>query len=175
MMGDAIELKQYIREVPDFPKPGISFKDITPLLKNPIAFRYVIERFAEICSDRDVDLVAGIDARGFLFAAPLAIQMALPLIPVRKEGKLPHETSSLSYSLEYGDSSVEIHTDAIVNGQRVLIVDDLLATGGTMDASAELVRQCGGEVAGHAVVIELVDLGGRSRLKGDSVVSLVQY
>jgi adenine phosphoribosyltransferase len=170
-----MELKQYIREVPDFPKPGISFKDITPLLKNPIAFRHVIKRFAEFGSDREVDLIAGIDARGFLFAAPLAIQLGLPFIPVRKEGKLPYQTTSMGYSLEYGDSSMEIHTDAIIKGQRVLIIDDLLATGGTMDASARLIQRCGGEVVGHAVVIELVDLGGRDRLKGNSVVSLIQY
>ena len=170
-----MKLKQYIREVPDFPKPGISFKDITPLLKNPMAFRHVIEQFSEFGSGCNVDLIAGIDARGFLFAAPLAIQMGLPLIPIRKEGKLPYQTSSMRYSLEYGDGAVEIHTDAIEEGQRVLIIDDLLATGGTIEASARLVRRCGGEVAGHAVVIELVDLDGRSRLKGDPIVSLIQY
>lgn len=170
-----MELKQYIREIPDFPKPGISFKDITPLLKNPMAFRHVIKQFSEFGSGRNVDLVAGIDARGFLFAAPLAIQMGLPFIPIRKEGKLPYQTSSIRYSLEYSDGAMEIHTDAIEEGQRVLIIDDLLATGGTMGASARLVRRCGGEVAGHAVVIELADLDGRNRLKGDPVVSLIQY
>ena len=170
-----MELKQYIREVPDFPRPGISFKDITPLLKDPAAFRYVLERFAEICSERDVDVVVGIESRGFLFAAPLAVQLERSLIPVRKEGKLPCTTNSVRYTLEYGDSAVEIHTDAIIPGQRVLIVDDLLTTGGTMDASARLVQQSGGQVVGHAVVIELVSLRGRDHLKGDSVVSLVQY
>ena len=170
-----MELKHYVREVPDFPRPGISFKDITPLLKDPTAFRYVLERFAEIYSARDVDVVAGIEARGFLFAAPLALQLDRSLIPVRKEGKLPCETSSVTYTLEYGDSAVEIHTDAIIPGQRVLIVDDLLATGGTMDASTRLVHRSGGQVVGHAVVIELVALGGRDRLKGDDLVSLIQY
>lgn len=174
-MGGAVELKDYIREVPDFPRPGISFKDITPLLKDPAAFRHVLERFSDIYSERDVDVVVGIEARGFLFAAPLAVRLERPLIPVRKKGKLPCETSSVAYALEYGDSAVEVHTDAIIPGQRVLIVDDLLATGGTLAASTRLVEQSGGQVAGHAVVIELVDLRGRDRLRGYAVVSLVQY
>jgi len=170
-----MELKQYIREIPDFPTPGISFKDITPLLKDPTAFRYVLERFSELCSELDVDVVVGIEARGFLFAAPLAVRLKRSLIPVRKEGKLPWETSSMRYTLEYGDSALEMHADAIAAGQRVLIVDDLLATGGTMDASARLVEESGGQVVGHAVVIELVALLGRNRLKENTVISLVQY
>ena len=170
-----MQLRDYIREVPDFPRPGISFKDITPILKDPTAFRYVIERFSEICSELDVDVVVGIEARGFLFAAPLAVRLERSLIPVRKEGKLPWETSSVRYTLEYGDSALQMHADAIVTGQRVLIVDDLLATGGTMDASARLVEDSGGQVVAHAVVIELVALRGRDRLKEDTVISLVQY
>ena len=170
-----MELKQYIREVPDFPRPGISFKDITPLLKEPAAFQYVIDRFLDIYVAQDVDAVVGIEARGFLFAAPLAVRLDRPLIPFRKEGKLPYRTNSVKFTLEYGDSVVEVHTDAIVPGQQVLIVDDLLATGGTLAASARLVEQSGGQVAGHAVVIELAFLRGRDLLRGYDVVSLVQY
>jgi adenine phosphoribosyltransferase len=171
----AMQLKDYIREVPDFPRPGIGFKDITPLLKEPAAFQHVIDRFVDVYAGRDVDAVAGVEARGFLFAAPLAVRLNRPLIPLRKSGKLPYRTNSVRFTLEYGDSAVEVHTDAIAPGQRVLIVDDLLATGGTLAASARLVEQSGGQVAGHAVVIELVFLRGRDLLRGYDVVSLVQY
>ena len=170
-----MQLRDYIRNVPDFPRPGISFKDITPLLNEPAAFQHVIDRFVDIYVDRDVDAVVGIEARGFLFAAPLAVRLDRPPIPFRKEGKLPYRTNSVKFTLEYGDSVVEVHTDAIVPGQQVLIVDDVLATGGTLAASARLVEQSGGQVAGHAVVIELVYLRGRDRLRGYDVVSLVQY
>ena len=161
-----MELKDYIREVPDFPRQGILFRDITPLLKEPNAFRYVIDAFEQRYVDRPIDVVIGIEARGFLFAAPLAFRLEKPLVPVRKEGKLPFETLAVKYALEYGDSAVEVHTDAIVPGQRVLVVDDLLATGGTLAAAARLVEATGGELAGLAVVVELVDLRGRERLRG---------
>ena len=170
-----MELKDYIREVADFPRPGILFRDITPLLKDPSAFRYVIERLEQLYVDRPIDIIIGIEARGFLFAAPLAFRLGKPLVPVRKEGKLPFETLAVKYALEYGDSAVEVHTDAIVPGQRILIVDDLLATGGTLAAGVRLVENTGGEVAGLAVLIELVDLRGRDRLREYDLTSLVQY
>ena len=170
-----MDLKKYIREVSDFPSPGISFKDITPLLKNPEAFQYILDKFSEFCLGVGVDVVVGIEARGFLFAAPLALQLQRSFIPIRKEGKLPGHTNSISYALEYGVSTVEIHADAIASGQRVFIVDDLLATGGTMDASAKLIQRNGGYVVGYGVVIELVSLCGRDRLKEYDVLSLVRY
>ena len=170
-----MELKGYIREIPDFPRPGILFKDITPLLKSPVAFQHVMDRFAQHYADHPIDVIIGIEARGFLFAAPLALSLDKPLIPVRKEGKLPFETHRVRYALEYGDSAVELHTDAIAPGQRVLIVDDLLATGGTLAAGARLVETVGGQVAGLAVLVELADLHGRDRLRGYDVFSLVQY
>lgn len=170
-----MDLKKYIREVSDFPTPGISFKDITPLLKTPEAFQYILDKFSEFCLGLDVDIVVGIEARGFLFAAPLALQLQRPFIPIRKEGKLPGHTNSISYALEYGVSAVEIHADSIASGQRVFIVDDLLATGGTMDASAKLIQRNGGYIVGYGVVIELVSLRGRDRLKEYDVLSLVRY
>ncbi len=139
-----MDLKQHIRDIPDFPRPGILFRDITPLLSSPEAFRHVIETFASLYKASDVDAVAGIEARGFLFAAPLALHLDRPLVPIRKEGKLPFETTSVKYVLEYGESAVEVHTDAISPGQRVLIVDDLIATGGTIAAAARLVETSGG-------------------------------
>ena len=174
-LDGSMDLKEYIRDIPDFPQPGILFRDITPLLKDPLAFRSVIDRLGERYAELPIDVVIGIEARGFLFAAPLALRMEKPLVPLRKEGKLPFETLSVTYALEYGDSAVEVHTDAIVPGQRVLIVDDLLATGGTLAASARLVEGAGGEVAGLAVVIELADLAGRKRLRGYDLFSIVQY
>ena len=170
-----MDLKQYIRDVPDFPKPGILFRDITPLLKDSGAFRHVIERFAERYEEKPPDLVVGIEARGSLFAAPLALHLEKPLIPFRKEGKLPYDTRSVRFTLEYGEAAVEVHTDAIAPGQVVLIVDDLLATGGTMAAAVRLVEQAGGNVAGLAVLVELADLQGRERLRGYDLFSLIQY
>ena len=170
-----MDLKDYIRDVPDFPQPGILFKDITPLLKDPAAFGNVVQRFAEHYEDRQVDVVVGIEARGFLLAAPLAFRLGKPLVPVRKVGKLPFETHSVTYALEYGDDTVEVHTDAISGGQRVLVVDDLLATGGTLAAGAGLVEEAGGRLAGLAVLVELSELKGRERLPGHEVLSLVEY
>ena len=170
-----MDLKQYIRDVPDFPEPGILFRDITPLLKDPSAFKVAIDQIAEYCDGLDVDAIVGIDARGFVFSAPLAYQLGKPLIPVRKKGKLPFDTHTLTYSLEYGHDAVEIHTDAIAKDERVVIVDDLLATGGTMAAAAGLVRQAAGQVAGIAVIIELTELEGRKALNGYDVFSLLKY
>ena len=169
-----MELTDYIRDIPDFPRPGILFKDITPLLKSPAAFQHVIETLASCYEERSIDVVIGIEARGFLVAAPLAVRLEKPLVPARKEGKLPFDTLTVRYALEYGDDAVEVHTDAIAPGQQVLVVDDLLATGGTLAAAARLVEQAGAHVAGLAVIIELADLEGRERLRGYDVLSLVE-
>ena len=170
-----MDLKQYIRDIPDFPQPGVLFRDITPLLHDPKAFREAIDGFCEVASNIDFDTVASVEARGFLFAAPLALELGRPLIPIRKAGKLPWNTHAVTYKLEYGESAVEVHSDAIAMGHRVLIIDDLLATGGTLAASAELVERSGGVVAGLAVLIELTDLGGREALGDHETVSLIQY
>jgi len=170
-----MNLKDYIRDVPDFPEPGILFRDITPLLADPDAFNFAVAQLAEQCSEPDFDVVVAIESRGFIFGAPLARELGKPLIPVRKAGKLPAERHAVEYDLEYGSNVLEIHTDAIQQGQRALIVDDLLAIGGTLSAASQLVEDCGGEAARLAVVIELVFLDGRSRLAGRDVVSLIQY
>ncbi|MCH8309018.1 MAG: adenine phosphoribosyltransferase [Chloroflexi bacterium] len=170
-----MNLKDYIRDVPDFPTPGILFRDITPLLKDPKAFRSTIDMFAERHADAQIDVIVGIESRGFLFAAPLSYRLGVPFVPIRKQGKLPYDTHTVSYALEYGSDAVEVHVDAISTGSKALIVDDLLATGGTMAASAKLIEQVGGEVAGLAVVIELTDLNGRAMLSGYDVHALVKY
>ena len=170
-----MNLKDYIRDIPDFPEPGILFRDITPLLANPAAFNYAVAQLAEQCSEPDFDVVVAVESRGFIFGAPLARELGKPLIPVRKAGKLPAERHAVEYDLEYGSNVLEIHTDAIQQGQRALIVDDLLAIGGTLSAASQLVEDCGGEAARLAVVIELAFLDGRSRLAGRDVVSLIQY
>ena len=170
-----MDIKSYIRDVPDFPVPGIVFKDITPVLKEPAALRHVTESFVDRYADDHIDLIVGVEARGFLFAAPLAVRLGKPLILVRKEGKLPFDTMSVSYALEYGEATVEVHVDAVEPGQNALIVDDLLATGGTLAAAAKLVEQAGGSVAGFAVLIELTALQGRARLGPYDLFSLVRY
>ena len=169
-----MELEGYIRNIPDFPRPGIQFKDITPLLKSPDAFRQAVDGFAQYCAALAIDAIVGIEARGFLLAAPLAYRLEKPLIPVRKQGKLPFRTTSLTYELEYGNDTVEIHQDAVGRGQHVLIVDDLLATGGTMAATTKLVEATGAQVAALAVLIELTDLQGRAALEGYDLHSLIQ-
>ena len=169
------DLKKLIREVPDFPKPGILFYDITTLLKVPAGFRRVIDELTARYRDAHISLVLGIEARGFIFAPALAYALGAGFVPARKPGKLPAETARVTYDLEYGSDSVEAHRDAISGGARVLIVDDLLATGGTAAAAARLVEQLGGKVAGLAFVVELTFLGGRSKLAGYDVFSLLQY
>jgi len=169
------ELKSYIREVPDFPKPGILFYDITTLLKQARPFARLVDLLAAHYADRAVDVVAGIEARGFIFGPALAYKLGAGFVPIRKPRKLPAETASVEYALEYGTDRLEIHRDAIAPGQRVLIVDDLMATGGTAVASAHLVNQVGGTVAGLAFVVELTFLHGRQRLAGYDVMSLLQY
>ena len=170
-----IELTDYIREIPDFPKPGILFRDITPLLASPVAFRTAIERLAENYSGRGIDVVAAAEARGFIFAAPLALALGVGFVPVRKPGKLPFTTHALKYDLEYGSDTLEIHIDGIAPGNNVLLVDDLLATGGTMQACCRLMEKAGAHIAGCAFVIELVDLGGRERIAPHEAFSLIKY
>ena len=170
-----MNLKDFIRDIPDFPQPGILFRDITPLLRDAAAFSYTIDQLAERCQDLAFDAIAAIESRGFLFGAPLACRMAKPLIPVRKQGKLPGETISVEYSLEYGSNVMEIHVDGVVPGDRVLLLDDVIATGGSLAAAASLVENAGGQVAGIGLVIELEALGGRQLLGKYDVFSLVQY
>lgn len=168
-------LKEQIRDVPDFPKPGIVFKDITPLLQNHSAFERIIRNFVDRYAGKGIDAVVGIESRGFLFGAPLAHQLGASFIPVRKKGKLPYKTVDISYDLEYGSATIEMHTDAISKGQNVVVVDDLLATGGTAGAACELVRGQGGRVVECAFVVELSFLGGREKIPETPIYSLVSY
>lgn len=170
-----MDLKPLIREVPDFPKPGISFKDITTLLKNGKALQYVIDRFAAHFQGADPDVIVGAESRGFLLGAPLAYKLGKGFVLVRKPGKLPAAVEKVTYDLEYGQDSLEIHVDAIKPGQKVLIIDDLLATGGTINATAELIKRLGGKIVGFAFIIELDSLKGRDKLSGYDVLSLVHY
>ena len=170
-----MNLKSIIRDIPDFPKPGVTFKDITPLLSDHKAFRKTIKEISAHFEGRDVDLIVGAEARGFIFGSALAYEMHAGFIPARKPGKLPHKTTNVVYELEYGSDSLEIHEDAISPGQKVLIVDDLLATGGTAGAKAELIERLGGEVAGLAFLIELTFLGGRAKLAQYDIFSLISY
>jgi adenine phosphoribosyltransferase len=168
-------LKQLIRSVPDFPKPGILFYDITTLLKDKTGFAQLIDAFAQYYIDKHVDLVLGIEARGFIFGPALAYRLNAGFVPVRKPGKLPAETIAIKYDLEYGSDSLQIHKDAIAPGQRVIVVDDLLATGGTMLATSQLVKQLGAEIVGVAVAVELDFLKGRDKFPGIDVFSLMHY
>jgi adenine phosphoribosyltransferase len=171
------ELTALVRDVPDFPAPGIVFKDITPLLADGPAFRAAIEGMAALVADAGmvVDRVAGIEARGFIVGAPLATHLGVGFAPVRKAGKLPWEVTAEEYALEYGTDRVELHTDALVAGERVLVVDDVIATGGTAAATGRLVERLGGEVAGFAFLLELGFLGGRELLPATPIVSLLSY
>jgi adenine phosphoribosyltransferase len=161
-----MDLEQFIRTVPDFPKPGVSFRDLTPLLGDACALRDVIGRLVEPFRDAGVEVVAGMEARGFIFGALAAWQLGAGFVPLRKPGKLPAAVESVTYDLEYGSASLEVHRDAVVPGRRVLLVDDVLATGGTAAASVELMRRLGADVVGCAFVAELLVLGGRARLDG---------
>ena len=169
------DLRAKIREVPDFPKPGILFYDITTLLKDPAAFKEAIDLMLEPYKDEQVDVVVGMESRGFIFSAPMAYQLNAGLVPVRKLGKLPAETITVEYALEYGSNTLEIHRDAIQPGQKVLIVDDLLATGGTVKGTIELIERLKGEVVGLSFLVELEFLKGRERLDGRRVPSVIQY
>jgi len=170
-----IELEGRIRNVPDFPIPGIQFKDITTLLQHGDGLRSAIDQLHEQVGGLDVDVVVGMESRGFIFAAPLAYLLGAGFVPVRKLGKLPAATVSVEYALEYGSNTLEMHRDAIAQGQRVLVVDDLLATGGTVAATIDLVEQLGGIIVATAFLIELEELGGRSRLGTTPVISLIKY
>ena len=170
-----VDLKSMIRTIPDFPKKGVMFRDITTILHNKEGFRYVIDKFYERYKDKNIDIVVGIESRGFIFGATLAYKLGCSFVPVRKEGKLPHKTMKQEYAVEYGTAAVEIHEDAITKGQNVLIVDDLIATGGTILATIKLVELLGGKIAEIAFVVELIDLKGREKLKNYNVFSLVEF
>jgi adenine phosphoribosyltransferase len=173
--SNALRLTDYVRSVPNFPKPGILFRDITPMLAAPAAFRQAIEQMAEHYADHDIDLVAAAEARGFIFAAPLAIRLGVGFVPVRKPGKLPFETHAFHYELEYGTDSLEVHRDGFNPGQKILMIDDLLATGGTIDACCRLVERAGATVVGCGFLIELTKLGGAARVAPHEVFSLIKY
>lgn len=170
-----MDLKRYIRTIPDFPEPGIQFRDITTLLGDAGAFRFAVDRLVERYRSKAVDAVAGIESRGFVFGAALAYRLGLPFVPIRKQGRLPHTTVRQEYALEYGQGVVEIHRDALKPDQSVVLVDDLLATGGTLLASAKLVELLEAVVHECAVIVELSDLGGRGKLRGYGVYSQVTY
>lgn len=174
-MLDEARLRSLIRDIPDFPAPGILFRDITPLLHDAVALRLVNDELAALAREFGATLIAGIEARGFIFGVPVAERLGVPFVPVRKPGKLPADAASVSYTLEYGEDSLEMHRDPGVNGHRVAIIDDLLATGGTARASAQLIESCGGTVAGAAFVIELGDLRGRDALDGYPIAALTTY
>jgi adenine phosphoribosyltransferase len=168
-------LKQYIRSVPDYPKEGIIFHDITPLLQNSKAFGLAIDAMAEALIDKEVEYLIGVEARGFIFASALAYKLGIGLVIVRKLGKLPFQTINASYDLEYGKDILEVHKDAISGGSKVVLVDDLLATGGTSAAVGELVKKLGGEIVGYLFLVELTELNGRQKLKPQPVWSVMQF
>ena len=171
-----VDLRQFIRDVPDFPKSGILFRDITPMLRDPRGWREVMQQLGRVCDQLKPDLIVGIESRGFIVGTPLAFQQGLGFVPVRKPGKLPGAVIGVDYTLEYGSDRLEIQSDALVDGSRVLLVDDLLATGGTAAASVELIQKAGGKLVGCGFVIELSGLQGRNRLpEGLPVESLVRY
>lgn len=170
-----VELRDYIRDIPGFPREGIIFHDITPLLQNAKAFEGAINRMAEMLKDKQIDSLVGIESRGFIFASALAIKLGTGLVIVRKPGKLPYVTINASYDLEYGSDSLEVHRDAIHDGSRVVLIDDLLATGGTARAAGDLVRQLGGEIAGYCFLVELTELNGKAKLAPSPVWSVLKY
>ncbi|MGP1382565.1 MAG: adenine phosphoribosyltransferase [Thainema sp.] len=170
-----MDLKALIRDIPDFPKPGILFRDITTLLQNPDGLRYTIDLMAEKCASLQPDYILGMESRGFIFGPPLAYKLGTGFVPVRKPGKLPAAVHAVEYELEYGTDSLEMHQDALHEGAKVLIVDDLIATGGTAAATAQLVEQTGAEVIGFGFIVELLALAGRQKLPQVPVVTLVEY
>jgi adenine phosphoribosyltransferase len=174
-MNAEAELRKYIRDIPDFPKPGIVFRDLTPLLGDPGALRLAVQAIAEPFRGASIDCVVGTEARGFIFGTPVAIELGVGFVPARKPGKLPHETFEAHYELEYGTDHVEMHVDALSPGSRVLVVDDLIATGGTAAATVDLVRQCGAKVAGCAFLMELTFLEGRAKLAVEPCHAVIRY
>jgi adenine phosphoribosyltransferase len=174
-MDAEAELRKHIRDIHDFPKPGILFRDLTPLLANPAALRLAVQALAEPFRSDGIDCVVGTEARGFIFGAPVALELGVGFVPVRKPGKLPHDTISASYDLEYGSDHVEMHVDAIAKGARALVVDDLIATGGTAVATVDLVRQLGAKVVGCAFLVELTALEGRKTLNVEPCHTVIRY
>lgn len=172
---DLEELKESIRAIPDFPKPGIMFRDITTLLRDPDTLKHAVHELKCYCMMKNIDAIAGIESRGFILGSIIAHELGVGFIPIRKQGKLPADSISESYSLEYGNNTLEIHTDAVREGDKILIIDDLLATGGTASAAARLIERLDGKVSGLCFLIELTDLGGRSKLDGYDIFSLLQY
>ena len=172
-----MDLKKYIRSIPDYPKKGILFRDITTLIKNQYAFKECIDQMSKILAELNYDKIAAVESRGFIFASPLAYNLSKPYILMRKKNKLPAETYSVDFKLEYGDATLEIHKDSINSKEKIIIVDDLIATGGTSEAAAKLVEKCGGEVGGFIFVINLFDLGGKKLLenKGYKTFSLIDF
>jgi adenine phosphoribosyltransferase len=168
-------LRNFVRDIPNFPQPGVIFKDITPALSDPEAFTFIVDELSKIAKEQSVTKVIALEARGFIFGSAVAYSLQASLIPVRKAGKLPHDVEALTYSLEYGESTLELHRDAVKTGDRCIIVDDVLATGGTAAAACDLVEKLGGIVAGVAVFIELAFLGGRNKLQTREVHSLLTY
>jgi len=175
MKNEGIDLKRYIRDVPDWPKEGILFRDITPLLINPAAFEAAVDALCADFMDAGVEYVAAVEARGFIFGAAVAEKLGVGFVPIRKKGKLPWRTETISYDLEYGTDALEVHCDAVENGGKVLMVDDLLATGGTMAAACKLIEKIGGIVAGIAFLVELADLQGREKIANYKVASVISY
>lgn len=175
MIPKMVDLRNFVRDIPDYPKPGVLFRDITPLLANAEAFAEATRALAEPYAGQRVDVVAAAEARGFIFAGPLALQLGAGFAPIRKPGKLPYEMHSFAYELEYGTDELEIHIDGVKPNQRVLLVDDLLATGGTMEACCRLLEKCGAEIVGCSFLIELTALGGASRLNPYSVHTVLSY
>jgi adenine phosphoribosyltransferase len=171
----AMDIKTLIRDIPDFPKPGIMFRDVTTLLRDPEGLRYTIDTLAEKCADLSPDYIVGMESRGFIFGAPLAVKMGIGFIPVRKPGKLPAAVHTVEYELEYGSDRLEMHQNSCSINSRILIVDDLIATGGTAAATAQLIEQSGNHLVGFAFVIELTGLNGRQQLPDVPVVTLAQY
>jgi len=175
MKDEGIDLKEYIRNIPDWPKEGILFRDITPLLLNPKAFAAAIESLSADFTDMDVEYVAAVEARGFIFGSAVAEKLGAGFVPIRKKGKLPWRTESITYDLEYGTDTLQVHNDTVKKGAKVLMVDDLLATGGTMAAACKLIEKIGGTVAGIAFLIELAALQGREKITGYNVTSVISY
>lgn len=169
------KLEDYVRCIPDFPEPGIIFRDITGILQNPDGLKMAVDAIQDCLKDVEFDVIAGAESRGFLFAMPIAYNFHKPFVPVRKEGKLPRETISRTYDLEYGTATLEIHKDAILPGQKVVIIDDLIATGGTLEAAAKLVEELGGEVVKIVILMELAGLGGVKKLHNYQVESIIRY
>jgi adenine phosphoribosyltransferase len=169
------KLRQGVRDVPDFPKKGIIFKDITPILKDGGLFRTAIDLFLEQCQGKKIDKIVGIDARGFLFGSTVAYELGIGFVPLRKKGRLPYKTESAKYSLEYGEAEMELHIDAIVPGEQIVLIDDLLATGGTSASAATLIRKVGGELVSAIFLIELEFLQGREKLKPTDIISFLKY